>query len=189
MIPVLIISVTIIYYRHDFMDWLYHEHTNESAQILGVLMVSYIFVSSTYISGTLLTAGGHLWHLNVTAGIGLILNILLNLILIPKHGAFGSANASMLTQILIMLVQFILVFRIFGFRKRKALFYRLILFVILLVALSQISLYINLSWLVKAIGLILITSILAFTMGLIRLPILVSMLGSNSEELTVEGED
>jgi len=189
MIPVLIISVIIIYYRYDFMEWLYHEHTNESARILGVLMITFIFVSSTYISGTLLTAGGNLRYLNMTAGAGLILNVFLNLILIPRHAAFGSAIASMLTQILIMLVQFILVFRIFGFRKRKSLLYRLILFIILLVVLTQVSLYINLPWLLKVTGLIFLTSISAFTLGLIRLPILISMLGSDSEEIAIEKND
>ena len=183
-VPVLILSTTIVFYRNDFMDWLYHEHTNESARVLGILMIAHVFVSSSYISGTLLTAGGHLRHLNLTAGAGLFLNVLLNLILIPELAAYGSAIASMLTQILIMLVQIVLVFSIFGFKKQINLFLRLILFIGILITIAYGSTYLNLPWLLKASGVILITGILAFVFGLIRLPILLTLFSSGSEELS-----
>ena len=189
MIPVLIISISLIYYRHEFMDWLYHEHTSESARVLGVLMIAHIFVSSTYISGTLLTAGGHLRNLNIAAGAGLILNVLLNLVLIPKLAAYGSAIASLLTQILIMSVQLILVFRIFKFKNRISLYYRLILFIVLLIAITQASTYIHFYWLIKVIAVISLSGALAFVLGLIKLPILSTIIGSNSIDLPAdEGE-
>ena len=171
------------------MDWLYYEHTSESARVLGVLMIAHIFVSSTYISGTLLTAGGHLRNLNIAAGIGLILNVLLNLVLIPKLAAYGSAIASLFTQILIMSVQLILVFRIFKFKNRISLYYRLIIFIVLLIAITQASTFINFNWLIKVIAVISFSGALAFVLGLIRLPILSTIIGSNSIDLPAdEGE-
>ena len=92
----------------------------------------------------------------------------------------------MLTQILIMLVQIVLVFSIFGFKTQINLFLRLILFVGILITIAYGSTYLNLPWLLKASGVILITGFLAFVFGLIRLPILGTLFGSGSEELSGE---
>ena len=74
--------------------------------ILPILMGCFVCVSSTYIFGTLLTANGNLYHLNLISVGGVIINIFLNLILIPKHGALGSAIASLVTQFLVSINNF-----------------------------------------------------------------------------------
>ena len=52
-------------------------------------------------------------QINFVAAIGVLLNIFLNLILIPKYYGFGSAIASLITQVLTGVIQFLLCFFIF----------------------------------------------------------------------------
>ena len=79
-----------------------------------------------------MTANGDLFYLNLIAGVGVILNIILNLILIPKDGAFGSAVASLITQFLTAIGQIVLCFYVFRFNF-FSIFSRLVIFLIGLV--------------------------------------------------------
>jgi O-antigen/teichoic acid export membrane protein len=106
-------SIASIAYRQQIMNLLYVHHTAESSAILAILMVSFVFISMTYIFGTLLTANGSLRHLNFVSFIGVVVNILLNLILIPRYKVIGAAVASLSTQVLITILQSLIVYRTF----------------------------------------------------------------------------
>ncbi|MFZ1618872.1 MAG: polysaccharide biosynthesis C-terminal domain-containing protein, partial [Flavobacteriales bacterium] len=58
-----------------------------------------------YIFGTLLTASGDLKTLNMMAACGMVLNIGLNLVLIPRWQVLGAATAGLITQIAMALAQ------------------------------------------------------------------------------------
>ncbi|MPM12792.1 hypothetical protein SDC9_59146 [bioreactor metagenome] len=92
------------------MKWLYTEHVTESAMVLRILMFTFIPVSSVYIFGTLLTAFGSMKKLNIIALCGVILNIGLNLILIPKYYEVGAAWSGLITQSLVTISQIVLSF-------------------------------------------------------------------------------
>ncbi len=78
----------------------------ESASIsMKLLVCCFVGVSTTYIFGTLLTANGELKILNRLAVGSVLLNIFLNLILIPRYQANGAAAASLITQFLSAIVQ------------------------------------------------------------------------------------
>jgi O-antigen/teichoic acid export membrane protein len=53
----------------------------------------------------LLTAKGDLRFLNQLSAIGIVLNVALNALLIPKYGATGSAVATLITQSMTAVVQ------------------------------------------------------------------------------------
>ena len=129
MIMVFAISLSIfsIFYSIEIMDLRYNQNLIESSKIFIVLMISFLFVSSTYIFGTLLTANGEMYKLNMVAFLGVILNIFLNFILIPKLFAFGSAIASLFTQSVTGIAQFIICYHIFNFKMKK-IFLRIFLF-------------------------------------------------------------
>lgn len=95
------------------MDLRYSEHTDQSAPAFAVLMWCFVAVCTTYIFGTLLTAGGSLKRLNIMAAAGAVLNIGLNLVLIPRWQAEGAAWASLVTQGATALVQVVLALRVF----------------------------------------------------------------------------
>jgi len=89
----------------DIMQLRYAEHTDRSAPAFAVLIWCFVAVSTTYVFGTLLTAAGDLKALNWMAAAGMLLNIGLNLALIPRWQALGAAWSSLITQGLTALVQ------------------------------------------------------------------------------------
>ena len=106
-------AVSCFIYRDPIMDLLYVNHSSESSIILGILMFTFVFISLTYIFGTLLTANGNLKHLNIVSAFGVLLNITLNLLLIPKYQAIGAALSSVVTQFTMALLQVLLSFKHF----------------------------------------------------------------------------
>ena len=116
------ISIFSYLYSYDLMSFRYHQYITESSEIFIILMTCFLFVSSTYIYGTLLTANGNLLQLNIVAGLGLTINVILNIILIPQYMAWGSAIASLITQSITGIAQFILCCYIFKLDLRLTLF-------------------------------------------------------------------
>ena len=69
-----------------------------SATVLPILMFAFVFISLGYLSGYLTTIVGKRWLLVGFAAGGAVLNIVLNIILIPPYGAVGSAWATVFTE-------------------------------------------------------------------------------------------
>ena len=111
----LVISVFCCFFSYEIMDFRYSTYIMEASSVFTILMICFICVSSTYIYGTLLTANGNLFYLNLVAALGVVLNIILNIVLIPQYYAFGSALASLLTQFLTGVAQILLCIYIFKF--------------------------------------------------------------------------
>ena len=97
-IPAISISIICSQYSAYIIDVLYKEHILFSSGIFSVLIFSSIFISTSYIFGTLLTANGSLKELNILAGVTVIINIVLNISLIPSFKALGPALSSLVSQ-------------------------------------------------------------------------------------------
>ena len=102
-------------------------------------MGGFVAVSTTYIFGTLLTANGNLKQLNIISLIGLMINFSMNLILIPRLMAVGSAYASLVTQFFIAIIQVIIVQKIFKFKINYRYLLTLLFFVVGVILLNFIS--------------------------------------------------
>lgn len=95
------------------MRLLYHDNFAPYVPVFRVIIFGIIPIALTYIFGTLLTAGGHLRQLNIFAATSLVLNVVTNLLLIPRLGAVGAAWASLTTQTFMAVAQLLLAIRIF----------------------------------------------------------------------------
>jgi O-antigen/teichoic acid export membrane protein len=91
-------AIVAYFYKFNIIDLLYRAHTPYSSEILGILMIGFLFVSASYLYGTLLTANHNLRELNMAAAVTVLLNIGLNLILIPRYQALGAAVSSLISQ-------------------------------------------------------------------------------------------
>ena len=111
---------------------------------------------------------GNLFYLNIIAGFGVILNIFLNLILIPKYHAFGSAVASLITQSLTALAQLFLCFYIFKFSSYSMLFTVFVFFIGIL-CFGYITTQINIPEYVSIIIYIILSVSWLFATKLIKL--------------------
>lgn len=148
-IPAFIIGIVCFFFRVHFMDLLYKEHVADSSIIFGILMICFSAISTTYIYGTLLTANGNLKHLNLMATFGMIINVALNFILIPRFEAKGAAIASLVTQFLTALAQVALAYKIFHLKVDLKFLASLALFLLLSIALSFGIVGLQFNWMIN----------------------------------------
>jgi O-antigen/teichoic acid export membrane protein len=107
LIPGLLLVLSSYFYKGEIMNLLYKGQTTDYlSDIFGYLMISFLALGAVYIYGTLLTANGNIRFLNITAGAGLIVNIAINLILIPIYGVLGAVIATLATQFAVSMLQF-----------------------------------------------------------------------------------
>lgn len=109
-------AIFAVNFNVEIMHLLYENHVNESAEVFSLLMCCFVFVSTTYVFGTLLTANGNLKVLNSMAASGMLLNVGLNIILIPYYKAMGSALSSLITQGATALFQVVFAQQLFKFK-------------------------------------------------------------------------
>ncbi len=103
-----IVVVFIIVLHHQYILQLIYT-SFEGAELPFIwLMLSFIGISMNFVFGTLLTANGNLKELNIISAIGVVINISLNMFLIPKYGAAGAGITAFITQIIMAITQFIL---------------------------------------------------------------------------------
>lgn len=122
-----------------------------------------------YLFGTLLTANGSMKELNITAAIGIVINVTVNLLLIPRMQACGSAVASFCTQFTVALLQFILAWRIIGFQLTSLPWLRCLIFLAVLipvVAFAPRILHVGMLWSLLILGGF--SLLLGFATGLLR---------------------
>jgi len=165
-----IVGVGSFFYCHELMELLYKNHVYESAAVFKWLMLGFIAVSTTYIFGTLLTANGNLKQLNIIAASGMILNIGLNLIFIPKWMAEGSAFASIITQFLSAGVQMWFAKKIFDFKPDYKLIFMLVAYLLGVILINVLTKNVfEIHWFKGFIIMVVGSVFLAFVFKLLNL--------------------
>ncbi len=162
-------SSSCIIYRSELMELLYHQHTVESSMLLGILMVSFLFISINYIFGTLLTAHGSIRRLNYVSTIGVAISLIINFSLIPHYKSLGAAIANLSTQLILAILQVILVFKIFNFKVEIKKYVSYLLFIPISIALMLLAKIMIADWLIGFILSLLIALLLSFTLRIIRI--------------------
>lgn len=151
------VAASALFYGKPIMELLYPPHEMESmsayqlrmqqsSRVFALLMCGFLPISTTYVFGTLLTANGNLKQLNMVAASGMILNIVLNLILVPRLLAVGSAITSLSVQTVTALLQVVLVQLFFRFRIDYGFLFRLFLFAAGSVLIAFLSVNTGFDW-------------------------------------------
>lgn len=171
------------FFSTEITQMLYEHHVTESAQVLSLLMICFVFVSLTYVFGTLLTANGNLRELNFMAGAGMMMNIALNLVLIPEYKAVGSAVSSLATQSIMALIQIYIAYKKFNFRLNYPLFFRIITFALGLILTGVLlKSFMESDWIQQFAFFCAAVIILTFSTGLIQPGALVKVLRNTREK-------
>lgn len=144
-----ILAVFTFIYSKEIIDLLYVQHINESAEIFGVLIFSFVFICNSYVFGTLLTANGSIKLLNTIAFIAALLNIILNIIFIPTYGAKASAYISLSSFFFVSICQVAYSFKIFKFNISISYILRAIISFILVYLVFLALQYLNFSWIIS----------------------------------------
>ncbi len=166
----LAISLSAYFAAPQLMALLYENHSISSATVLQALLFSSLAFGTTFVFGTLLTAKGDLRLLNRVAFLGFLVNVFLNLILIPFYGAFGAALATVITQSSAALVQMYLCFKNLKLDYGLTYWLRILLYTALVLLGSfAIHHYLHLVWWQLALSNIAFIALLALPSGLLPL--------------------
>lgn len=152
---------------HDLMALFYNTNIDNYTAVFRILIFCIIPISFTYIFGTLLTAGGYLRQLNIFAACSLVANIAVNIILIPRLGAVGSAWAGLTAQSLMAVAQLIAATVIFKIGFSKGYIIKLLLFSLSVIALTRCTPY--MSWWLSLIVCTVAAIAMALLLKLINL--------------------
>lgn len=164
----IILSVACVSLPVDILELRYHNHSELAGPVFAVLMIGFLFVCCTYIFGTLLTANGSLKQLNRIAIGAVVLNIILNLILIPDYGAWGCALTSAITLALVALAQIALSIRTFKFRITKGFRWSLGIFLLGMFSLAAGAYVFEYSWVIELSVILVAGLALAMLTGLLH---------------------
>jgi len=180
LIPIsLIIAITAYFFQSDLISLRYTDNIDEASISFGFLILSFIPVSVTYIFGTLLTANGSLKKLNYMAVGGLVLNVVLNLFLIPKFKVEGAAIATLITQGVTAFIQLILVVLIFKLKTNWKLIGQIIGLTLAIVIINislQSAVGTNLSKVKLLLISLVLSTAIAFFIGVLPLRSLIPIL-------------
>ncbi|HOZ87539.1 MAG TPA: oligosaccharide flippase family protein [Bacteroidia bacterium] len=165
--PALIISISTIFYAEHFFDKIYTGDT-EGYQILAIIMCCFTAVCLTCIFGTLLTASGNLKKQNYAAVGGILVNVILNIVLIPKFFALGSAISSLVTQFMTGFLQVYICYKVFNFKVNKRLLTSLFFFIAGLFFINYFTLNLTTQWMVNFVIMLIFSGLLAFVTGMIN---------------------
>jgi len=179
----LIIGIGSYFYSMELMGMLYTHHVEESAEVFKWLMMGFIAVSTTYVFGTLLTANGNLKELNFIAATGMVLNISLNLILIPRLEAVGSAYSSIITQFLSAIVQVIFAQKVFRFKIDYKFLLSILGFAIGVIVINIFSKhFIENNWIYNFAGMVMMSVVLASFLKLLNFKSLLNLITNRAQE-------
>jgi O-antigen/teichoic acid export membrane protein len=100
-----IVAIAGVVFGNDIMLLLYKGSSGVPAyhHVFAWLMASFPAWCLMYVYSTLLTANGSMKMLNIIAVCGVVLNLALNFLLIPRYNAAGAAATSFITQTVLAL--------------------------------------------------------------------------------------
>ena len=181
-----IVMVMCVFYSQEIMqlvtrsaegetDAAYLLRVGQYAKVFPILMGSFFCLSTTYVFGTLLTANGSLRQLNLVAAIGVGINILLNLIVIPRFQSVGAACTSLCVQFLTAFAQYLIAEKTFKLKLGAGYWMHLLLFIVCITLCSWLVKMLHVNWMMSfAIGLVVNVG-LVFATKMISLKEIVSL--------------
>jgi len=181
LVPTIIFSCVSVFYSKELIGIMYKQHVDEAAGIYTILIIGYNAVSTSYIFGTLLTANNNVKQLNYMALIGVVTNIVFNIIFIPIYKAWGAAFSSLITQGITALIQALLAKKFFKFRILFSDIAKLTVFVsLILFSCWFTSQYIE-KWMTGFMVVLVFGMIVAFLLKIINIKALVEIIRSEGD--------
>ena len=162
-------AISVYFFRVEIMDLLYIHTDLYAANVLGVLIFTFILVGGGYIFGTLLLANNSLKQLNKLFLISVLLNIGLNFYCIPRWGALGAAGTTLTTQGLAFVGQLLIAKKVFNLKTDWGLIRQLVSFTVLVFGITSLVYYYGPLYWIGNFLLVLVGGLLiGFSVGLLN---------------------
>ncbi len=165
----IVVACGCCFYSVNIMKMLYTNDVSETSVVFSILMCCFMGSATQYVFGTLLTANGSLKYLNIIAACGFIVNITMNIILIPRLQAEGAAIASLTTQLVVPGIQIFVVRKMFGFVTLPKMMLTLLIFATGEVGIGYFSTRLPLDWRVSFIAFVAASGIWVLATGVINI--------------------
>lgn len=170
-------------FRQEFLNLLYIHATPYFGQVLMYLIGGFVMISVAYIFGTLLVAQGKLKQLNLLYVVGIIVNVVINLILIPLYKAEGAAIATLITQVLMTIGQIGLALKYSSVKIPYTFVLKTVFFGLLCgFIFFGIKYYVDMLWILNALIGTIIAGIIALSIGMIDAKSLLSLVESRKNQ-------
>lgn len=156
------------FYKTDITFLLYPEAGKNTILVFGCLMLGFVAMAFNYIHGTLLTANNCLKWLNWMAVSALLINVVLNVCLIPILGAYGAAIATVITQFFTVIIHGYLVSKKGYYQFKLRLLIRWIVFLGILVLGHLILVSLALSFMLNMLVLSILALALLFSLSFVQ---------------------
>jgi O-antigen/teichoic acid export membrane protein len=112
-----IISCIVTVYSEQFIHLFYGDKYSNSALSLKILVWAFFVICISNISSTLLYATNKQRIVTIGTGLGALINITLNLILIPRYSLLGAAFATLITELLGFVIYMYYSLRVLDIRR------------------------------------------------------------------------
>lgn len=158
-IPSISLSLVCFTFRAEIMAAAYPDSNQVVADSFGYLMLDMVAISLFYLFGTALTARHALRSLNLFAGLGVLVNIGMNAILIPMVGIKGAVIATLATHGMVGILQMLTTLKVYNIQIHLPVLLRVIGFTGLSILAFFLSNQLGINWFYKLVML----SALSFT--------------------------
>ncbi len=152
----------------DLLPIMFTSGSEHSSLIFPFLIITLLPLGASYIFGTLITAQGDLRFLNKISLLAIGVNVVLNFLLIPIHGIWGAAVATLATQSFVSIIQWRHAVSKFNLIYSISHYVKIILFILVLIGLAVILELANLKWEWKPIIILASGIILSIILKLVR---------------------
>ena len=93
--------MTLATFPHEILDLLYISPAPSAVSAFTLLMLTLVPVGVTFIFSTMLTAAGLMKRLGFITLAAMVVNVIMNILLIPEYDGAGAALAALVTQLLV----------------------------------------------------------------------------------------
>ena len=117
----LIISIVTVFFAHYFILLIYGYGYHEGADSLKILIWAFFFICISSITSSLISSVNKQRLVTITAGVGAVINIGLNFLLIPRFSLNGAAFATVITELIMFLIYFANMIKFLKFNRSDVL--------------------------------------------------------------------
>ncbi len=142
-------SIAFCVNAQEIMQLLYTNYNESMTAVVILLMIGFNSIGMIHIVGTLLTANGNLFKINIVITVGILINVVSNYFLILKYGALGAAVSTVITQSFVAIAEFYIAVKVFQISMNFGYIFRVVFFVTGVILINYLLFQSNTFWIAR----------------------------------------
>ncbi len=167
-------SIAVCFHAESITNWMYDDGSSYMASVMVLLLIGFNAIGIIHVVGTLLVANGNLKQLNVVFVLGVLVNIVTNYILIQYYGAWGAAITTIVSQLIVAVIELLMVKRIFKLEWNGYFIVQSMVFVGLIYGINVLLVQITVMWQIQFVLAGLLAVVAAFLTKILSLKLILA---------------